>query len=102
MRLIFNKIKNLTSFFSQYNPPCSEMKSGVTYDKKFVQMRNLLQIMFKYGERTYQEITNEREFGIESLWSTAGGFVGIFVGTSLSKMPRYLAATWKYIRTIGK
>ena len=104
MKLIFNKIKNLTRIFSEYNPPCSEMKSGVTYDTKFVAnyANNYLQIMFKYGERSYQEIINEREFGLESLWSTAGGFVGIFVGTSLSKVPRLLATTWKYIRKIGK
>ena len=42
-------------------------------------------------ERNYEEIINERDFGFESLWSTVGGFVGIFVGTSLSQVPSFIA-----------
>ena len=77
-------------------------KLNVVQDRQYDNSNNFLGIMIKYEEKNYQEIINEREFGFESLWSTVGGFVGIFVGTSLSKVPRHLATAWKYIRTIGK
>ena len=32
---------------------------------------------------TYQEIKNEEAFGLDSLWSSIGGFLGIFIGYSL-------------------
>ena len=55
---------------------------------------------FKYMEKTYQEIVNERDFGIDSLWSTVGGFVGIFVGTSLSQIPTLIAAACTWIKSL--
>ena len=53
-------------------------------------------------EETYQEIVNERDFGIDSLWSTVGGFIGIFVGTSLSQIPTLIAAACNWIKNLLK
>ena len=41
---------------------------------------------FVSGETTYKEITNTRDFGFESFWSSVGGFVGIFVGYSIMNL----------------
>ena len=53
-------------------------------------------------ERNYEEIINERDFGFESLWSTVGGFVGIFVGTSLSQVPNFIACVFNMIQNLMK
>ena len=42
-----------------------------------------VQVRFTYNMRKYQEIKNERDFGMESLWSYIGGYVGLFIGCSL-------------------
>ena len=36
-----------------------------------------------YQLQDYKEIKNERYYGLDSLWSNIGGFLGIFVGYSL-------------------
>ena len=53
-------------------------------------------------EKSYQEIINEREFGLESLWSTVGGFIGIFVGTSLSQVPSFVTFAWNWMQGLKK
>lgn len=93
-------LQNLTSIFSSYDPPCNEMKLAVTYDKQpiFFHENQFLFTIFKYTDRNYQEIVNVREFGLESLWSSVGGFVGIFVGTSLSHLPSLIATNWTWFQ----
>ena len=101
MQKIWILLQNLTRTFSKYRPPCNEMKLAVAYDQqkrdefwdqKFYGFKDdgFLGIEFKYMDKNYQEIINEQEFGLESLWSTVGGFVGIFVGTSVSQAPRLI------------
>ena len=53
-------------------------------------------------DKSYEEIINEREFGLESLWSTVGGFVGIFVGTSLSQVPSFIVLLWNWMKNAMK
>ena len=107
-------LQNFTQIHSTYHPPCNEMKLTVTYDQQKLDdhwltfladghnpsspsVEELLSIEFRYLDQNYQEIINEREFGIESLWSTVGGFVGIFVGTSLSQAPSLVANSFTWI-----
>ena len=55
--------------------------------KKSVSERN--------ATETFQEIQNVRDFGIESMWSGSGGFIGIFLGYSLLQVPDILDIEWK-------
>ena len=100
MEKSWRMLQNFTHIFSSYNPPCNEMKLAVTYDKQpiFAHERNFLFMKFKYTDKNYQEIVNVREFGLESLWSSVGGFVGIFVGTSLSHLPSLIAMHWTWMQ----
>ena len=59
-----------------------------------------LRISVKYQNKTYEEIINEREIGFENLWSSIGGFVGIFVGTSLSQVPRLVSLVWTRLQKL--
>ena len=38
---------------------------------------------FTYSMTKYHEIRNERDFGMESVWSCIGGYIGLFIGCSL-------------------
>ena len=96
----WNTIQNFSRIFSTYQPPCNEMKSVVTYDQRT--RGGFGGFKFKYMVKNYEEIINEREFGAESLWSTVGGFIGIFVGTSLSQVPNLIAIAWNWLRSLMK
>ena len=100
MKRIWNMLENVTAIqaiHSTYDPPCNEMKATVTYDPR-PKLDKWLVISFKYIDKNYQEIINVRDFGLESLWSTAGGFIGIFVGTSLSQIPELVAMAWTWLK----
>ena len=45
-----------------------------------------LELNFEYRSDQYLEIKNIRDFGLLSLWSGIGGFVGIFLGYSMYQM----------------
>ena len=49
-----------------------------------------LELKFQYRNDKYWEIRNTRDFGITSLWSGVGGFVGIFLGFSLFQLVEML------------
>ena len=103
MKEVWNKLQNFSRLFSTYQPSCNEMKFAVTYSQQQFKTKDDSLIMaFKYMDKNYQEIINEREFGLESFWSTVGGLIGIFVGTSLSQLPSFIAITWKCLRNLMK
>ena len=74
---------------SSLSNPCNEMGIVVTpqrREQKLVKKRiNSNEVSFKvvYQMQNYQEIRNEKDYGLDSLWSNIGGFLGIFVGYSL-------------------
>ena len=83
----FDQRDNVTNL---YDPPCDEM----SLDKSYITQpydRSVLVFWINYPSRTYQEIKNEKAFGFEMLWSSVGGFVGIFLGYSLMQVPSLLA-----------
>ena len=49
-----------------------------------------LTLEFNYLEDMYQEVTNHRDFDIETLASNVGGFIGMFLGYSLLQFPQFL------------
>ena len=104
MEKIWTMLQNFTRIHSMYPSPCNEMKLSAMYDQHKTEnpwndgysSHQFLKMNIKYMDKSYQEIVNEREFGFESLWSTVGGFIGIFVGVSLSQAPSLVAhfLTW--------
>jgi len=101
METIWNMLDNFTAIHSTYDPPCNEMELTVTYNARPTDGK-LLFLKFKYLDKNYQEIVNERDFGLESLWSTVGGFVGIFVGVSLSQVPDLVDMTFTWLQKLIK
>ena len=97
MKLIWSKLKNFASIHSTYHQPCNEMKLVAIVDQRPAD-EFYLKTRFVYIDKNYQEIVNKREFGLESLWSTVGGFLGIFIGASLSQIPIFIARACTWIR----
>ena len=94
---ILNSRSKSNKIRSKYLPPCDEMKLAATYDSSYDPYDSVL-AEFYYMDKNYEMIVNEREFSLESLWSAIGGFVGIFVGTSLSQAPSLIASSWNWMR----
>ena len=44
---------------------------------------DLLKVKFRIREVLYQEVLNNRGFGVDDLWGNIGGYVGIFCGYSI-------------------
>lgn len=93
-----NNIMNTYDVQSLYNPACNEMTLTATVGRtsNIYAAATDLHIQLRYLEEKYQEITNTRAFGLKSLWSGIGGFLGIFVGYSLLQTPELLqdGYTW--------
>ena len=106
-----SKINNLLTglngvqdVMARYDPPCDEMNVVTNYNLRPYKVntgnaftdallaRNKLFLKFEYLDQTYQEVTNQRDFGFESFWSSAGGFVGLFLGVSLLQIVDMLFA----------
>ena len=104
MEKIWSRLQNMNEIQSSYHPPCNHMKMAVAAVPQRIVFKYFpkFEFSFKYMEKTYQEIVNEREFGINSLWSSIGGFIGIFVGTSLSQLPTLIAAAFSWIKNFLK
>ena len=51
------------------------------------EIKYYLVLRFHYLNCMFQRISNVREFGFESLWSSMGGLLGFFLGYSLLQLP---------------
>ena len=94
----------LMSIFTQYTPPCDKLASIVTFQEKDKNPDNdddSLLLVFNYLEEMYQEITNKRDFDMEMMWSSVGGFVGMFLGYSLWQCPEMLLGC-TFVKTLKK
>ena len=56
--------------------------------------KSRLSISISYLAEKYQEITNVRDFDLETLGSGIGGYIGIFLGYSLLQVPEILHEAW--------
>ena len=91
-RNLFRGIKLKQKVISSIEPPCNEM--GVAFTPQMREIKHQLKtskdyftqlVYFKvvYQMQKYQEIRNEKDYWLDTLWSNIGGFLGIFVGYSL-------------------
>ena len=97
-------VTNFRSVMSSYEPPCIEMKIPVDVNRHqrshFPDAEDsladgwTLTIKMFYITDDFQEIVNVKAFDIETLWSSVGGFIGIFLGYSLLQVPELLNAMW--------
>ena len=96
------KIENLSSIQMTYDPPCDDMKLIAVIDRQDTYGNKYLVTKFKYMDQNYQEIVNQREFEFQSFWSSVGGFIGIFVGTSLLQVPTLTIDVLNWLRSFKK
>lgn len=80
-----------------YVQPCQEMT--LIFDLRMVDSmyeKGLYHIDIDYNLKSYKEIKNTRDFGLESLCSQIGGFIGICLGYSLLQVPEIItnSVTW--------
>ena len=50
----------------------------------------MLKLHISHNTEDFQEIVNVKAFDVETLWSSVGGFIGIFLGYSLLQVPELL------------
>ena len=79
----YSQYGNVGNVLDLLHPPCSEMTMISSIDSM---TGSLLELKFQYRNDKYWEIKNTRGFGMTSLWSDVGGFVGIFLGFSLFQL----------------
>ena len=74
---------NLKYILNENDPPCTDMTVSSSVDMSYSKD---LDLVFQHRSDEYLETINKRDFGIENLWSSVGGFVGIFLGFSLFQL----------------
>lgn len=92
------KDTSYTNFMSTYRQPCIELMTPINSEEKSLQKsgyQGFLFLKIPYTTDTFQEIQNVKDFGFETLWSSAGGFIGIFLGYSLLQLPELFEIDWK-------
>ena len=87
---------NVKFSLEQHDPPCEEITVSTSVD---LQYGNDLNMNFQYRTDQYLEIDNKRDFGVRNLWSSIGGFVGIFLGYSLLQLPEILISRINWLVT---
>ena len=89
-----SRFGNVKLSLEQHDPPCEEMTVSTSVDLQF---GNDLNMNFQYRTDQYLDIINKRDFGARNLWSSIGGFVGIFLGYSLLQLPEILVTKINWI-----
>ena len=84
---------------SSYHPPCVEMRIPVSVHREISKNnggveKGKLKLYLSYTTEDFQEIVNVKAFDVETLWSSVGGFIGIFLGYSLLQIPEILTVLW--------
>ena len=85
LKNVYHHIKDPIGILKLYDPPCEVMKIPVQVKEVKLSGRKLpaMKLTIKYTTEIYQEIQNYRDYNLDTLWSSVGGFIGIFLGYSL-------------------
>ena len=100
----------------KFTPPCSEIeKIQVTQTTvatnaaletfwnitglrgRLENVNGWFRIQVTFPKNTYREIKQIRAYSLQSLVGTAGGYVGLFVGYSISELPLLFVVSYNYI-----
>ena len=86
-------IEKYDDILNSYDPPCTDMKVlvGNQQTLPLKAPKEEIDIQLSYNERNYLEIENHRDFGMETFWTSVGGFIGLFLGYSLLQLPELFA-----------
>ena len=92
LKEIFDYTHNYTRMMSNKSIPCVEQYTTVTWNYGAPKMTEKHKMLMKisYMDKYYQEIKYSENFGLESVISNVGGFVGIFLGSSMMQLPQIL------------
>ena len=99
MKEIYEEIKNKEKVFNKYDQPCDYMEVSLGATQHSSSYENVVLLELQYMKQNYQEIVNIRDFEFESFWSSVGGFVGIFLGYSLLRVPDLMEALFEWWQT---
>ena len=96
---------NFGNISKLYIEPCYQTTNVVSLAQSLIPLNDdffssmaskmSVKIRIEYAMKGYKKATNNRAFGILSLWSQIGGFVGMFLGYSLLQLP---SLVWKNIQ----
>ena len=100
LRMAADSIDDFRQVLARYEPPCEEMVSLPIITREMDQSEQEFLIKVTYPVSFYQEIKNVREFTLETFWSTAGGYLGIFLGYSLLQVPELLKISAAYFQNM--
>ena len=96
-------------------PPCSELekmqiltrmaRSDLEYEKVYVKevkdkledVSRWFRLSVQFRQNTYRQITQVRAYNLQSLIGNAGGYVGLFVGYTISELPSTFETIRKHI-----
>jgi len=103
----FEKLRNTSEHIeyfddvlASYEPPCEEMTSLPIITREIDQPEQQFLVKVTYPVSFYQEIKNVKEFTFETFWSTAGGYLGFFLGYSLLQVPELLQISASYFKNM--
>ena len=94
LQKVYQLLDNYKDILLSYEPPCVDMNVLIR-DQLSEPLKNEqkeIDIRLTYSERRYQEIINTRDFGMDTFWISVGGFVGLFLGYSISQIPDLIAS----------
>ena len=91
---VYQVLNNYKDTLLSYRPPCVDMRVLVREQltEPLKNHHKEIDIKLTYNEGTYQEIINTRDFGMDTFWTSVGGFVGLFLGYSISQIPDLIAS----------
>ena len=82
--------KYANEVFKNYTKPCNKMIIFNNINSMaYGNVPDVLKIKFRIRQNFYQEILNTRGFGVDDLWGSIGGYVGIFCGYSILQGATY-------------
>ena len=91
LKKVNDLILTYKSIFHEIQTPCVNMFNSVQWRniaRKHRSQHGLMEII--YADKYYQEILQEKDFGVQDFISNLGGFIGIFLGYSMMQIPELL------------
>ena len=79
-----SRYENVNFILDQHHQPCTEMT--ISSSVELLQTTDL-KLYVQYRTDQYLETRNKKDYSARNLWSSVGGYVGIFLGYSLFQIP---------------